>query len=38
MTEESFKRMLTAIHSADVKDPSRLTGEDEDATVRNLTS
>jgi len=38
MTEESFKRKLTAILSADVEGYSRLTCENEDATVRNLTS
>ncbi|MBL7205725.1 MAG: tetratricopeptide repeat protein [Desulfobacteraceae bacterium] len=38
MTEESFKRKLTAILSADVEGYSRLMGEDEDATIRTLTS
>jgi adenylate cyclase len=38
MTEESFKRKLTAILSADVQGYSRLMGEDEDATIRTLTS
>ena len=38
MTEESFKRKLTAILSADVEGYSRLMGEDEDATVRTLTN
>jgi hypothetical protein len=37
MTEESFKRKHTAIHSVDIKDHSRLTGEAEDATVQILT-
>ena len=38
VTEESFKRKLTAILSADVEGYSRLMGEDEDATIRTLTS
>ena len=38
MTEERFKRKLTAILSADVEGYSRLMGEDEDATIRTLTS
>ena len=38
MTEESFKRKLTAILSADVEGYSRLMGEDEDARIRTLTS
>ena len=38
MAEESFKRKLTAILSADVVGYSRLMGEDEDATIRTLTS
>jgi adenylate cyclase len=38
MPSEGFKRKLTAILSADVKDYSRLMGEDEDATVRTLTA
>jgi adenylate cyclase len=38
MTEESFKRKLTAILSADVQGYSRLMGEDEDATIRTLTT
>ncbi len=38
MAEESFKRKLTAILSADVEGYSRLMGEDEDATIRTLTS
>jgi len=38
MTTESFKRKLTAILSADVAGYSRLMGEDEEATVRTLTS
>jgi adenylate cyclase len=37
MVEESFKRKLAAILSADVKGYSRLMGEDEVATVRTLT-
>ena len=37
MTEEGFKRKLTAILSADVKGYSRLMGEDEAATVRTIT-
>ncbi len=37
MAEESFKRKLTAILSADVEGYSRLMGEDDDATVRTLT-
>ncbi|MFC1840724.1 adenylate/guanylate cyclase domain-containing protein, partial [Thermodesulfobacteriota bacterium] len=37
MTED-FKRKLTAILSADVEGYSRLMGEDEDSTVRTLTS
>ncbi len=37
MTEERFKRKLSAILSADVKGYSRLMGEDEEATVRTLT-
>ncbi len=36
MTEEGFKRKLTAILSADVEGYSRLMGEDEEATVRTL--
>ena len=36
--EEGFKRKLTAILSADVKGYSRLMGEDEDATIRTLTT
>ena len=36
MTEESFKRKLTAILSADVKDYSRLMEDDEAETVRTL--
>ena len=36
MTQESFKRKLTAILSADVKDYSRLMEDDEEATVRTL--
>ncbi len=38
MAEESFKRKLTAILSADVEGYSRLMGEDEDATIRTLTT
>jgi TolB-like protein/class 3 adenylate cyclase/Flp pilus assembly protein TadD len=38
MAEEGFKRKLTAILSADVEGYSRLMGEDEEATVRTLTS
>ena len=33
MTEEGFKRKLTAILSADVEGYSRLMGDDEEATV-----
>jgi adenylate cyclase len=38
MVDEGFKRKLTAILSADVVEYSRLMGEDEEATVRTLTS
>ncbi len=38
MPEESFKRKLAAILSADVKGYSRLMREDEDATIRTLTT
>jgi len=38
MTTESFKRKLTAILSADVEGYSRLMSEDEESTVRRLTS
>ena len=38
MTQESFKRKLTAILSADVEGYSRLMGDDEEATVRTLTA
>ena len=38
MTKEGFKRKLTAILSADVAGYSRLMGEDEEATVRTLTT
>jgi adenylate cyclase len=38
METEGFKRKLTAILSADVKGYSRLMGEDEDATIRTLTT
>jgi adenylate cyclase len=38
MAEEGFKRKLTAILSADVAGYSRLMAEDEEATVRSLTT
>ncbi|UCH23927.1 MAG: hypothetical protein JSU83_12285, partial [Deltaproteobacteria bacterium] len=38
MTQESFKRKLTAILSADVEGYSRLMADDEEATVRTLTT
>jgi len=38
MAEKGFKRKLTAILSADVEGYSRLMGDDEEATVRTLTS
>jgi adenylate cyclase len=38
MAEEGFKRKLAAILSADVEGYSRLMGEDEEATVRTLTT
>jgi adenylate cyclase len=38
MNTEEFKRKLTAILSADVEGYSRLMGDDEDATIRTLTS
>jgi len=38
MTQEGFKRKLCAILSADVQGYSRLMGEDEDATIRTLTT
>jgi adenylate cyclase len=38
MTQEGFKRKLTAILSADAVEYSRLMGEDEEATVRTLTA
>jgi adenylate cyclase len=38
MSAESFKRKLTAILSADVKGYSRLMCEDEDATIRTLST
>jgi TolB-like protein/class 3 adenylate cyclase len=38
MTQEGFKRKLTAILSADVEGYSRLMSEDEEATVRTLTN
>ena len=37
MTEQSFKRKLTAILSADAVGYSRLMGDDEEATIRTLT-
>jgi len=38
MAEEGFKRKLTAILSADVEGYSRLMGDDEESTVRTLTT
>jgi len=38
MTQEGFKRKLTAIFSSDVEGYSRLMGEDEEATVRTITA
>ena len=38
MTQEGFKRKLTAILSADAVGYSRLMGEDEEATVRTITA
>ena len=38
MAKEGFKRKLTAIHNADVEGYSRLMDDDEEATVRTLTS
>ena len=38
MAQEGFKRKLTAILSADVEGYSRLMGEDEEATVRTITT
>ncbi len=38
MTTQDFKRKLTAILSADVEGYSRLMGEDEEATVRTITT
>ena len=38
MAEEGFKRKLTAILSADVAGYSRLMGQDEEATIRTLTT
>jgi adenylate cyclase len=38
MAQKGFKRKLTAILSADVEGYSRLMGEDEEATVRTLTT
>ena len=37
MTEQGFKRKLTAILSADAVGYSRLMGDDEEATIRTLT-
>ena len=37
MAKKGFKRKLAAILSADVKDYSRLMGEDEEATIRTIT-
>ncbi len=37
MTQEGFKRKLTAILSADVEGYSRLMSENEEATVRTIT-
>ena len=37
MATQDFKRKLTAILSGDVKDYSRLMGEEEEATVRTFT-
>jgi len=36
MTQEGFKRKLTAILSADVKGYTRLMGQGEEATIRTL--
>jgi len=38
MAEKGFKRKLTAILSADVEGYSRLMGDDEETTVRTLTT
>ncbi len=38
MATQDFKRKLTAILSADVEGYSRLMGDDEEATVRTLTT
>jgi adenylate cyclase len=38
MADEGFKRKLTAILSSDVEGYSRLMGQDEDSTIRTLTS
>ncbi len=38
MAQDGFKRRLSAILSADVKGYSRLMGEDEETTVRTLTT
>jgi adenylate cyclase len=38
MTDEGYKRKLTAILSADVEGYSRLMGEDEDTTIKTLTT
>ena len=38
MTQEGFKRKLTAILSADAVGYSRLMGDDEEATVRTITA
>ena len=38
MTQEGFKRKLTAILSADVEGYSHLMSDDEEATVRTLSS
>ena len=38
MAEEGFKRKLTAILSADVQGYSRLMDDDEEATIRTITS
>ena len=38
MAEKDFKRKLSAILSADVEGYSRLMGEDEDSTIRTLTT
>ncbi|MGD8293468.1 MAG: hypothetical protein PVF37_17290 [Desulfobacterales bacterium] len=37
MTEQGFKRKLTAILSADAVGYSRLMGDDEEATIRTMT-